>query len=197
MEQFTPKRRWMAAGLAAVLAGGVVTTGTGIAAADGNAPPGNNGHIQIDEFLMDGGNGNNPHVACGFSVTFFGYDAGAQHATIDVTPAAPTAGGTPFSVPASWTTDTRTSGNQLDANVPISPAQLAAALKGITPANQGFHVRVDVTVTGSQGADGKHKMLWVEPCATPEQAANTAAVTAINGGATPDEARASSTSAAV
>lgn len=131
---------------------------------EGQRPAGNNGHIQIDEFSMDGGNGNDPHVACGFSVSFFGYDAGTQNATVTVTPWSPTSGGTPFSVTTSWTTAVRTSGSQLDQNVPISAASIAAAFANVAPAHQGYHAKVDVEVTGSQGNDGKHHTIWIRPC---------------------------------
>jgi hypothetical protein len=138
---------------------------TGASSSGGQAPAGNNGHIQIDEYTMDGGNGNDPHVACGFSVSFFGYDAGTQNATIAVTPWAPTKGGTPFTVSTQWTTASRTGGNQLDQNVPISPAQIASAFSGVAPAHQGYHAKIEVEVSGSQGSDDKHHTVWIAPCA--------------------------------
>jgi hypothetical protein len=152
-----------------------------VAAADGGAPPGNNGTIKIDEFVMDGGLGNDPHVACGFSVSFFGYDTGAQDATILISPWEPTRGGKPFTTPTSWVTAMRSGGNQFDANVQIRAEQLAAAFAGIAPAAQGLHVRVEVHVTGSQGADTKFKMLWVEPCevASPVVAHDTTTTTVV------------------
>lgn len=200
MTIITPTRRWATAGISLALGIAAVTTGSGIAAAGSDAPAGNNGHIQIDEYVMDGGNGNDPHLPCGFSVSFFGYDAGDQSANIDITPVSPTAGGTPFSVATSWHIDDRTSGNQLDNNVPISPDALTAALDGVEPAAQGYHLRVDVQVTGSQGADEKHHEIWVEPCAavvTPEEAALAAAVTAFENGDTPEEATVLAEAAAI
>jgi hypothetical protein len=140
-------------------------SGSGKSSSGGQAPAGNNGHIQIDEYTMDGGNGNDPHVGCGFSVSFFGYDAGTQNATIAVTPSSPTKGGTPFTVSTQWTTASRTGGNQLDQNVPISPAQIAAAFSGVAPAHQGYHAKIEVEVSGSQGSDDKHHTVWIAPCA--------------------------------
>ena len=194
MHLSTPTRRGSAAGVAAVLALGASYAGVGIAGAQNDAPAGNNGHIQIDEYVMDDdASGNDPQVACGFSVSFYGFDAGDQEATITVTPTAPTEGGTPFSVNAAWHTDERTSGNQLDHNEQISPEQLAAAVDGVEPSDKGVHLRVDVTVTGSQGANGKHKTLWMAPCdepaaVTPEEAAHTAATDALTSGSSRDEA---------
>lgn len=134
------------------------------AVADSNAPPGNNGHIQIDEYTMDGGNGNDPHVSCGFSVSFFGYDGGTQQASITVTPWAPTSGGHAFTVATSWTTASRTSGNQFDQNVPISPTEVETAFAGVPPASQGYHAKIEVEVTGSQGSDDKYHTVWIAPC---------------------------------
>jgi hypothetical protein len=134
----------------------------------GNAPPGNNGHIQIEE--LDGApgdneHGNDPHVSCaGFMVEFFGYDGGPQQATLIVTPWAPTRGTATTLGPISWDIGTRTSGNQLDATFTVSGSQLASVLSSATPVAQGFHLRIEVEVTGSQGADDKFHMLWIAPC---------------------------------
>ncbi len=39
---------------------------------------------------------------------------------------------------------------------------------GIQPhPQQGFHVKLTVNAEGSQGADTKHKVFWVEGCVTP------------------------------
>jgi hypothetical protein len=137
----------------------------------GQRPPGNNGTIKIDEFPADGGKGNDPHVGCRFSVNFFGYDAGTQQATMTFEPWAPTSGGNPTTMSTSWTTPSRKGGNQLDKS--FGPVDLTSAFAGITPAKQGYHVKLTVHVTGSQGSDVKHKVFWVEPCQT---AAKPAAV---------------------
>jgi hypothetical protein len=78
-------------------------------------------------------------------------------------PWAPTRGGSPATFSTSWTTAERTGGNQLDKA--YGPVDLSAALAGITPhPKQGFHVKLTVHVTGSQGSDVKHKVFWVQPC---------------------------------
>jgi hypothetical protein len=141
------------------------------------AAPGNNGHIQIDGFVLDQGNNNDPMVGCGFAVDFFGYDAGTQNATITLTPQAPTAGGTPFTVSTSWTTVTFTGGNQLDQTVVITAAQITAAFAGVTPASQGFHAKLEVEVTGSTGSDDKFHTIWMSGCATPAPIATTTTTT--------------------
>ncbi|OYV65872.1 MAG: hypothetical protein B7X07_01490 [Actinobacteria bacterium 21-64-8] len=136
--------------LASLLALGVLPSS--FAGASSQAPAGNNGHIQIDQYALDGGSGNDPHLACGFSVSFFGFDTGTQQAFITVTPVAPTTGGTPFTQSTSWTISTRTSGDQLDQNVIVTPAALAAAFSGVTPAHEGFPTTPGSTTTTTPGS---------------------------------------------
>ncbi|HET6966433.1 MAG TPA: hypothetical protein VFH58_16795 [Acidimicrobiales bacterium] len=140
--------------------------GGGTSAAKGaNQPPGNNGTVKIDEYSMDPGQDNDPHVSCDFSVSFYGYDGGPQTASLTVTPVAPTSGGHSYSTSTSWNVGTRTSGSQFDRNVTISASELAPALAGVSPqAQQGYHLRLEVEVTGSQGSDDKYKVFWLQPC---------------------------------
>lgn len=131
-----------------------------------NRPPGNNGTVKIDEYTMDAGHDNDPHVKCGFSVNFFGYDGGPQQATIAVRPVSPTSGAGSFSTSTNWDVGTRTSGSQFDRTVPISFSELHGALSGVSPQpRQGYHLRLEVEVTGSQGSDDKYKTFWLQPCA--------------------------------
>jgi hypothetical protein len=147
----------------------------------GNAPPGNNGHIQIEELngtAADIENGNDPHVPCaGFIVEFFGYDGGPQRATLILTPWAPTPGSSSTLGPVTWDVGTRTNGNQSDASYTVSGSQLSSVLASSTPVAQGYHLRIEVEVTGSQGADDKFHMLWIAPCTTPVIAPPTPTVT--------------------
>src|SRR5579875_2340690 len=132
-----------------------------------SAPPGNNGTIKIDQTKVSTGPGmeaNHPHVSCSFLLAFFGYDTGTRTATISLTamppsgsftPVMPTTGptSTTFTVPA------RRSGNQLDATYTYR-----LDVSGLKAARQGYHIKVTVDVTGSKGADEKHKVFWYEPC---------------------------------
>lgn len=131
----------------------------------GQAPPGNNGTVKINDSAVDDGPNNEPHVACTFWVNFYGYDAGSQSATMTFDPWAPTSGGHSVTFSTSWTIDQRTGGNQLDKA--YGPVDLSSALAGITPhPKQGYHVKLTVHVTGSQGSDVKHKVFWIQPCQT-------------------------------
>jgi hypothetical protein len=127
--------------------------------------PGNDGHIQIDQYVLDPGSDNDPHVGCGFSISFFGYDSGPQHATITIVPWAPTGGGHPATLgPVAWDVGRRTSGDQLDTNVQVGVATIGAIFAGVTPAAQGYHAKIEVEVTGSQGSDDKFHVIWIAPC---------------------------------
>jgi hypothetical protein len=165
----------------AVALAGITLVAAATPALAQQAPPGNNGHIFVGEYELDGSNGNDPHVSCGLTVSFFGYDAGEQSATITLTPWAPTDGGAPFTERTSWTTAERTSGNQRNADVQIAPSKVADAFAGVEAAQQGWHAKIEVHVTGSQGADVKHKVVWIEPCpeaATAAGGSNEAPVSA-------------------
>jgi hypothetical protein len=131
----------------------------------GQAPAGNNGTVKINDSAVDDGPNNEPHVACTFWVNFYGYDAGTQSASMTFEPWAPTGGGSATTLSTSWTSAERTGGNQLDKA--YGPVDLSAALAGITPhPQQGYHVKLTVHVTGSQGSDVKHKVFWIQPCET-------------------------------
>lgn len=143
----------------------------GLAAAKGsNAPPGNNGTVKIDGIPIDPGHDNDPHLDCnGLSVEFFGYDGGQQSATITLIPWAPTRGGRPYQASTGWNVGTRTSGSQFDTSVPITWSDLVAngTFTGVSPqAQQGYHLKLEVEVTGSQGSDDKYKVFWIGPCSS-------------------------------
>jgi hypothetical protein len=133
----------------------------------GDAPAGNNGTIKIEDTATGGGHANHAHVDCQFWVSFFGYDAGAQTARLIFEGQAPTRGPVLLDTTTNWTTADRTGGGQLDSTYgPVDLTQ-AFAKAGMTPHNkQGFHVKLTVHVTGSQGSDVKHKVFWVEPCSS-------------------------------
>lgn len=139
-----------------------LTLGAGPALADGNAPAGNNGTIKIDGVPADDGNDNVPHPGCGFTVEFFGYDAGDRTARLEFDAQSPLEGGMLAEVPTRFTVAERTGGNQLNHRVEVD---LADVLAGRTPhPKQGYHVKLTVHVDGAQGADVKHKVFWISEC---------------------------------
>ncbi|HEX4903967.1 MAG TPA: hypothetical protein VFU93_00855 [Acidimicrobiales bacterium] len=143
------------------------------AAADGDAPAGNNGHIKIDDVAMDDGNENVPHPGCTFVVDFFGYDVGTRTATLTFEGQAPTGGGELLVDTWTFEVTSRETGNELNASRTVD---LSSALAGIEPHPlQGWHVKLTVHVDGARGADVKHKVFWVSECAELPAAAPAAA----------------------
>jgi hypothetical protein len=129
------------------------------------APKGNNGTIKIDGVTLQGGPANEPHVDCEFALEFSGYDQGALAASVTFALQAPTR---------------RPSGSQvlLTDTIPIGEDAAGGAtdldaskvygldFAGVTAhPKQGYHVKVTIHAQGSQGADTKHKVFWVQPCA--------------------------------
>jgi hypothetical protein len=130
-------------------------------------PKGNNGTIKIDGAALQGGPANEPHVNCEFALEFSGYDEGALDASVTFALQAPTR---------------RPSGSQvlLTDTIPIGEDAAGGAtdldaskvygldFTGVTAhPKQGYHVKVTIHAQGSQGADTKHKVFWVQPCASP------------------------------
>ncbi|GCD90912.1 hypothetical protein [Nocardioides sp. LS1] len=128
-------------------------------------PAGNNGTVKIDGTDADA-NENNPHVGCTFIVEWYGFDKGSDIIS-DVTfeSWAPTAD-------AKLTVD-----GQTKVFVGADDASGGGSLAGLdgretytlhfvgTPqAQQGFHVKMTVNTPGSNGADKKSKVFWVQGC---------------------------------
>jgi LPXTG-motif cell wall-anchored protein len=127
-----------------------------------DAPNGNNGTIKIDGVAMDEGNENNPHPGCSFVVDFFGYDVGTRNVTLEFEGQAPTGGGMLFVDTFTFDVASREGGNTFNYSRPVD---LSDELAGIEPhPKQGWHVKLTAHVDGSQGADVKHKVFWIEQC---------------------------------
>lgn len=153
--------------LVAVMAGALAAM-PGLALAD---PPGNNGTVKIDRLEFDTHPNNQPHVGCIFQVDFYGYDEGDLDAAYTFTLVPPTAGGsTGGSVFIGQ--DAAGGGTDLDAEVTVDLSSLINS-SGVDPHPiQGYHVKLTVNAEGSQGADVKHKVFWVEGCGEPNGSAD-------------------------
>ncbi len=148
---------------------------SGKSKAAGHDPSGNNGTIKIDGAPFDDAPDNEPHVGCEFEIDFYGFDRDPAVDAADRTyfskvsfeGIAPTGGGN--LVPDEGSTsvfvgeDAAGGGTDLDASELYS---LRSALSGVAPhPKQGYHVKVTVHTPFSRGADVKHKVLWIAPCA--------------------------------
>ena len=157
------RRRRAAAGL---LASGIVIMLTSLVfalpvQAD---PKGNNGTIKIDGVALKAGQANEPHVDCRFNLEFFGYDQGNLNASISFALQAPTrrASGSQVLLTESLPIGEDPAGGATD---PDASKEYQLDFTGVNPhPQQGYHVKVTIHADGSQGADTKHKVFWVQPC---------------------------------
>lgn len=142
------------------------------AARSAGDPPGNNGTVKIDGVAFDDHPNNEPHVGCEFQVDFYGFDEGDDlQASVTFEAVPPTQGEPPAEGedPEPLLTgdvfigeDAAGGGTDLDAS---ETYDLTEALGAIEPhPRQGWHVKLTVHADGSQGADTKHKVFWVEGC---------------------------------
>ena len=154
----------MLVALALVVVPGTPLAGPARAAGD---PPGNNGTVKIAQHgEVDGTPDNDPHVGCAFEVEWYGFDQGpdiisqvtfemqapTDEVVLDVTgPAAVFVGGDPASGAGT--------GTGLDARETYT-----LAFYGEPQPLQGYHVKLTIHTPGSQGADKKSKVFWVEGC---------------------------------
>jgi hypothetical protein len=127
-------------------------------------PPGNNGTIKIDDVVFDDHPNNEPHVGCVFQVDFYGYDEGDLDATVTFRAHPPTGSGEVLLTDTVFIGEDDNSGGGSQAGLDASQTY-TLDLSGFTPhPQQGFHVKLTINAEGSQGADVKHKVFWVQEC---------------------------------
>ena len=131
-------------------------------------PGGNNGFVKINnEIAPDSIPQNHPHVKCSFSVEFYNYDMNNNYAKVSFDMQAPTNKADNKVTVKSGNLnpfigeDGKGGGNDLDAR-----ENYTLAFTGPAPEKQGYHVKLTVEAPGSKGSDKKHKVFWVQPCAT-------------------------------
>ena len=135
--------------------------------ADAQDPPGNNGTVKVDDAPFDDHPNNEPHVGCVFQSDLYGYDEGDLNADVTFEGHPPTGGGVLLTDSVFIGEDSAGGGTDLDASATYD---LSEALADIEPhAVQGHHVRLTINAEGSQGADVKHKVFWVDDCVTPPE----------------------------
>lgn len=119
----------------------------------GNGPPGSNGTIKINDVELGPGHANDPHISCPFLVTFWGFDTGTNNASVAFTAQPPSGKFTPIplkapSDAATFTFTGHGAGNALDASKSYS-LDTSGLVK---QPQQGYHVKVVVTVTSQQSS---------------------------------------------
>jgi hypothetical protein len=130
-------------------------------------PPGNNGTVKIDDVVFDDHPNNEPHVGCTFQVDFYGFDEGNDlfaHVTFEAQP--PTGPVQVLLKDTVFIGEDDKSGGGSQAGLDASETYtLDFTGTGIEPhPKQGFHVKLTIEADGSQGADVKHKVFWVQGC---------------------------------
>ncbi|MFN2625609.1 MAG: hypothetical protein ABR520_05935 [Mycobacteriales bacterium] len=138
--------------------------GTDKAAGQSN---GFSGTIKVAAIGEDTAPDNNPQPGCLLRVDFYGFNKGTYAVRINAQ--APTGSGELLASRSVTITQERIPASkfQTSETFDVRPA-LAAA--GITPAKQGYHVKVTVTDPDKPGNGGKHKVAWLD-CSPAEVAA--------------------------
>jgi hypothetical protein len=134
-------------------------------------PPGNNGTIKVDGVDFDSHPDNEPHVGCTFQVDFYGFDESPEYfADVTFGAQAPTGSGV-LLTDSVFIGEDDNSGAATPAGLDAAVTyDLAATLAAIEPhPQQGHHVKLTIEADGSQGAETKHKVFWVEGCTPPEE----------------------------
>lgn len=137
-----------------VLGGWAVTT----TAAQAEAP-GNNGSIKVAQHgELDSIPNNTAHVGCVFQLEWYGFDEGSDIVSaVSFSEQAPTTGvGMSVTGPS-------------NVSVEDGVAVYTLSFTGTPHPKQGYHVGLTVHTPRSNGADVKHKMFWVEGCASATQ----------------------------
>lgn len=158
-----PSRKVRLAALAAGTVGMIAVAGAPATAGSHN-PPGNNGTIKVDDRPFDSAPDNEPHVGCDFQIDFYGFDEGEDlNADVTFTAHPPTGGGETLLTDEVFIgEDPAGGGTDLDASVTYD---LSDRLASYEPHDQqGYHVKLTINADGSQGADTKQKVFWIEGC---------------------------------
>jgi hypothetical protein len=171
--------------VALTVAGGVPLLG-GLAYAGPN-PPGDNGTIKVDDQPFDDHPDNEPHVGCTFQIDFYGFDQGDLDADVTFEAQPPTlrpGGGSQVLLHDTvFIGEDDNSGGGSQAGLDASETY-TLDFTGITPHPvQGFHVKLTIHAEGSQGADTKYKVFWVQGCGG-EQTTTTLGATTTSGATT-------------
>jgi hypothetical protein len=130
-------------------------------------PPGNNGTIKIDNEPFDAHPNNEPHVGCTFQVDFYGFDKGDLFADVTFKVHPPTGDRQVLLTDRVFIGEDDNSGGGSEAGLDASKTYTLDFDQIVPHPQQGFHVKLTINADGSQGADKKHKVFWVQDCGKP------------------------------
>ena len=132
----------------------------------GGSPPGNNGTVKVDGAPFDVHNENEPHPGCAFDIRWYNFESNVvSDVTFEAQP--PTGSATLLQDRVVLDADDASGADEAGIDA-VRRYDLTGALGAYTPhPQQGYHVKLTIHTTGSQGADVKHKTFWVGPCLAP------------------------------
>jgi hypothetical protein len=158
-----PFVRTLATGSLAILASLIITGVPSTATAGG---PGNNGTVKVAPYGdVDSIPNNTPHVGCTFQLEWYGFDASVV-STVTFEQQSPTTDGT-MSVSGSSTVPLDADpGNGAGNDGLDAMAAYTLSFTGGPHPQQGYHVALTINTPESNGSTVKHKVFWVEGCAT-------------------------------
>ncbi|GAB3255529.1 hypothetical protein [Nocardioides dilutus] len=150
-------RRVLAVAVPLAIAGSAVSTLPASAFNDNGDPAGNNGTVKITT-----------QSPCTFDVEWYGFDEGADIvSSIEFTEQAPTSGvGLSVTGPTEvFVGEDPATGAGTDSGFDGAATYTYTAAFADPDNPQSYHVKATVHTPGSQGADTKYKVFWLEPCA--------------------------------
>ena len=144
---------------------GLAVTGLDLVAAPSAvfAAPGNNGTVKISDVPVDSVPENDPHVGCTLHVQWYGFDLDAT-STVSFELVSPTSGTVTVDGPRTVDVGEDPDGGAKDRDGDVTYTMHPDA---IPQPEQGFHERITVTSTWSNGSDTKSKVIWFRGCAEP------------------------------
>lgn len=173
-------------GVAALLLGvaGMSIGSAGLAAAQGSGgkapkPHGNSGTVKIDQTPLVGeglkDTANHPHIACEFTISFWGFDEGTHQTDVEFTAQPPSGHGQTVPAllsPTVFSFSGTEPGNSLDVQ---KTYKLDVTGLKANP-HQGYHIKVETDLPGARELD-KYKVFWYEPCVVPPPSTTTTTTT--------------------
>jgi len=137
---------------------------TGAKGGESGDPAGNNGTFKVDGLPYSDGMANEPHVACGFRLKFFGFDDD-QTGDITIAGHAPSGSGVVSKLTGVTISDDAAGGGPNDADAIFEYTADDLDLAGLTAhPKQGYHLKVTLDTDTPGGV--KHMVFWYEPCQT-------------------------------
>lgn len=130
-------------------------------------PAGNNGTVKVDGVEFDSHPDNEPHVGCHFEIDWYGFDEGDYWSDVTFAVQPPTGKPTDILTDSVFIGEDDNGGGGSEDGLDASKEyDLTDALVGHydPQPQQGYHIKLTINSDGSQGADVKHKVFWVDGC---------------------------------